>query len=261
MRTIFALALIILAAVLFPQSAFAACPGGGVGGICAQGGNTIGCDVTARGSLALAPPTNLTAVYDPTLTVCAAEICIFGEAADGAPFCEEYTSTGMEVDLFITGSGKVDTIALQYDIGAVAYDFKNVSGMTIFTTVVYGLGGDDVIIGSRDTGTDYEEVLYGDADHDTIFGNGGVDLIFGGPGDDILEGGSEDDEIHGGPDSDTIRGQSGIDRLYGDQGADFISGGSEGDFLHGNDAADALSDGNDTLCGDGGVDQVWGGPW
>ena len=65
--------------------------------------------------------------------------------------------------------------------------------------LLYGNGGDDVIKGK--TGNDE---LYGDGGDDVLRGGRGNDVLSGGPDDDELIGGKGDDTYTGGPDADSF---------------------------------------------------------
>ena len=77
------------------------------------------------------------------------------------------------------------------------------STLSAVTSVICGLGGDDIIIG-------------GD----------GKDLIFAGAGNDEIRGGALADRIRGGPGNDIIRGGDGWDWLFGNDGRDQVFGGN-----------------------------------
>lgn len=96
------------------------------------------------------------------------------------------------------------------------------------------------IIGPQATG-------YG---HDTILN---IENVYGGAGNDILSGNAQHNTIRGGIGSDRILGRQGDDRLEGNQGADIINGGSGNDNLFG-------GLGGDRLCGGIGNDRLDGGP-
>lgn len=81
---------------------------------------------------------------------------------------------------------------------------------------IYGLDGDDTLLGSRG--------------NDTIYGGAGNDTLVGAPstsedqfaGEDILYGGDGDDVLYGAGLSDILVGGTGNDYLYGDRGTDLI---------------------------------------
>ncbi|HEX2726307.1 MAG TPA: calcium-binding protein, partial [Beijerinckiaceae bacterium] len=118
-----------------------------------------------------------------------------------------------------------------------------------------GLGCDDVVHGHDGNDTIYgdwrfvdgtseavggHDILYGDADDDTIFGDGpnspfgGDDIISGGDGNDTLDGQGGDDLIIGGNGNDTIEGGADDDELAGGAGDDLFvfRAGSDGAVIN-----------------------------
>ena len=80
-------------------------------------------------------------------------------------------------------------------------------------------------------GTDYHDLIIGDAsvnviwgaaDDDYLFGDGGNDTLHGGGGHDIMYGDGGDDTLHGGGGRDWIHGEAGDDTLYGGPDADIF---------------------------------------
>ena len=97
---------------------------------------------------------------------------------------------------------------------------------------IFGLGGDDLIIGGRDTLAsrdinntidveDLEDQTESDDGADTLYGGGGDDTILGGAGNDILDGGDGDD---------VLSGQDGIDVFIGGAGSDTVDYSRESPF-------------------------------
>lgn len=99
---------------------------------------------------------------------------------------------------------------------------------------VFGLGGDDVIVGNcvdlgiyvnagegNDTivGGDMPDSLTAGAGDDFVYGMGGNDWIDGNSGRDNLLGGDGDDRMYGGNGGDTLDGGNGRDVLYGEVGS------------------------------------------
>jgi len=133
--------------------------------------------------------------------------------------------------------------------------------------VIYGYGGDDLIIGD-DPFTD-------GSGNDTINGGDGDDFISGdsfcgdGSGNDTINGGDGDDYITGdsecglGSGNDTIDGGAGSDVIVGDStfndgsGNDTITGGSEDDLIAG-DSFFGTGSGDDTIDGGANTDSVDG---
>ncbi len=104
---------------------------------------------------------------------------------------------------------------------------------------VWGLDGDDTIVGSSDS-------------NERLLGNNGNDVIAGDGGNDIIYGGKDNDMLDGNDGNDLVRGDSGNDAIFGGPGNDILRGGQGDDDLDGND-------GNDFLAGDRGVDVLTGG--
>jgi Ca2+-binding RTX toxin-like protein len=111
---------------------------------------------------------------------------------------------------------------------------------------VFGLGGDDTMIGSSDV--DLEENFWGGDDNDVISSNAGVSLISGDAGNDTLNGGANVDVVMGGDGNDIVNGFGDDDFLYGDDPSCVYSG---------NDRVEG-QDGNDSLEGCGGDDVLEG---
>ena len=119
------------------------------------------------------------------------------------------------------------------------------------------------------TGSDYRDILTGDAGanrldgaagDDELEGGSGNDWLIGNLGDDQLYGGAGDDELRGGEGSDRLSGEAGADDLYGGAGGDELRGGADADQLFGGAGADSLygDEGDDELQGDDGNDRLHG---
>jgi Ca2+-binding RTX toxin-like protein len=89
---------------------------------------------------------------------------------------------------------------------------------------IFGQGGDDLIIGGRDSlasrdinntidVADLEDQTESDDGNDTLYGGGGNDTILGGQGNDILDGGAGDDTLSGQDGVDIFRGGAGVDTV------------------------------------------------
>jgi Ca2+-binding RTX toxin-like protein len=93
-----------------------------------------------------------------------------------------------------------------------------------FNDVMFGDWGNDIIRG-RDgddnlNGGEGHNTIYGDAGRDTLFGNGGNDTLYGGDDTDYIEAGNGNDVIYGGNGDDTIKGGAGADYVDGGDGKD-----------------------------------------
>ena len=155
------------------------------------------------------------------------------------------------------------------------------TGVTVNLTTGTGTGGDaqgDVITNVENlAGSDYADVLTGDAVANILHGLDGDDEILGNGGNDVLEGGAGADELNGGLGVDTVSyrisdagitldlaegtGEGG--HAEGDviTSIENVIGSNYDDFLFGNDSANQLEgyDGNDQLDGDIGADRLDGG--
>jgi Ca2+-binding RTX toxin-like protein len=74
-------------------------------------------------------------------------------------------------------------------------------------------------------GTDFNDVLIGDANPNDLLGNAGNDQLSGGFGDDALDGGDGIDFINGGGGDDLLQGGRDDDAFVGGAGNDVIDGG------------------------------------
>ncbi len=90
-----------------------------------------------------------------------------------------------------------------------------------FVAKALGHGGEDLIVGSYDATSGYQERLRGMDDDDKIRGDDGDDIIEGEGGDDILCGEGDNDDLDGGPGDDDLFGGAGT--------GDWNNGGSGND--------------------------------
>ncbi|RVU20061.1 calcium-binding protein [Methylobacterium oryzihabitans] len=109
--------------------------------------------------------------------------------------------------------------------GAVVLD----DGLYLSNDTIYGLGGDDLLIGGTFSIKAYEhDILSLDFGDDYLNGGDGNDILIGGLGNDTLIGGEGNDKLYGGP---------GRDVLFGGAGQDFF-------IFRNNNYVDYLRDGD-----------------
>lgn len=119
-------------------------------------------------------------------------------------------------------------------------------------------------------GTQFVDVIQGNAVNETICGLGGGDTLKGGSGDDDIFGGTGLDILWGEANADLLSGGEDIDAIFGDDpalsnggfdGVDTIQGGNGNDTLRGgasNDIIRGAQGGNDFGDGQGGTDSCTG---
>ncbi len=107
-------------------------------------------------------------------------------------------------------------------------------------------------------GSEHNDVLAGDFRINSIYGRGGNDLLYGGPegGSDYISGGDGDDEVHGGKGHDRLFGDNGNDKVYGGVDNDVVLGGPGDDLLVGGPGNDRLDVKTETIDLDPAIDIV-----
>ncbi len=224
---------------------------------------------------------------------------IYGDASNNMLFGgggSDYLSGGAGNDQMFGGAHGDFMLAGEgsdhYDGGsgtdAVGYH-KSLAGVEIdlqLFTARGGLAAGDTLQSIEEIGgTDFSDILGGDAEENTFHGSGGNDTLFGRGGDDGLFGGEGGDRLTGGTDADYLDGGEGEDTAQylaavtvsldgslvatGDAAGDLfvsienLSGSDEADELRGNDERNVIDggDGNsaDILSGRGGNDTLIGG--
>jgi Ca2+-binding RTX toxin-like protein len=190
---------------------------------------------------------------------------------------------GLEGGDLIAGGKGIDTAAYASSFEAVTIDLA--------ANLVSGGDANGDILSSIENliGSDFFDVLTGNAETNVLSGLDGRDLISGGAGDDELSGGGEIDELQGGGGADVLDGGDGDDTASyvfapgavtmaldgsvagaGDAAGDTfidvenIDGSNlagEGDLLHGDDGVNIVFAfaGADTVNGRGGNDRLVGG--
>lgn len=174
---------------------------------------------------------------------------IFGQNGDDTIYGEDgndvlrgdsgnnYLDGGLGIDRAVYYSAKSGVIV---NLGTGTASDNGHSGTDILVSIEDVAGSDfnDVITGNAannriwlrdgdDTayGGDGDDRLFGQTGNDTLFGEDGVDRIFGNSGRDVLYGGNDNDYLLGGQGNDTLFGEDGDDILRGDEGNNILDGG------------------------------------
>ncbi|WP_170295742.1 Ig-like domain-containing protein [Azospirillum brasilense] len=172
----------------------------------------------------------------------------------------------MPTALVIDTTGAAGPLTIQLDTVA----FAAVVGSATLSggegnQVVYGdANSQSIILGPGDdllSGGGGNDTVASTLGNDTLYGDDGDDLMHGGDGDDLMDGGADNDTMGGGTGSDTMGGGAGNDILIGEGGNDALFGGMGNDTLFGGDGDDALfgEDGKDILSLGMGNDIASGG--
>lgn len=176
---------------------------------------------------------------------------IIGNAGDNVLFGYAGVDviSGGDGDDVVRGGEGADTLTGGNGTDWLRY-LGSTSGVTVDLTLdANGLhqtsGGDaegDVASGFENIyGSDFGDVLTGDAGDNYILGLGGDDAINGGAGNDDLRGGLGNDTIMGGAGNDRLRGDEGNDTVSGGEGDDEIFGGVGADVMDGGAGTDILT--------------------
>ncbi len=141
-------------------------------------------------------------------------------------------------------------------LGADWADYSNASGgvrVSLRKGISLGADGADTLDGIEYVfGSQFADLIEGDAGTNDLRGKEGDDRIFGNQGTDFLYGGAGDDRLQGGTDRDELYGDQGDDTMIGERGNDYLNGGSGNDRLFG-------GRGNDRFLGGSGDDHYYGG--
>ena len=153
---------------------------------------------------------------------------------------------GLGDDLLIGGAGN-DAIEGGDGIDEVDY-FDSVTAINVdlstSTVADDGLGGSDTIVNVEDVhGSDFDDVIAGDSNANTLEGELGNDTLDGKLGDDKLFGDQGDDTFTGGLGNDFIDGGGGADvAIFSGNLADYtISDTGSGVIVSGNDGVDVVT--------------------
>ena len=166
-------------------------------------------------------------------------------------------------DTLIGGAG-IDRADYSQAGGAVDVDLQT------NRAIADGNGGEDILSGIENlSGSNFDDVLKGDANANTLLGNGGSDRLTGGAGIDVLDGGSGRDiadysAVTGSVVADLSAntasqdGDGSNDTLTG---IEDVVGSAQDDILFGDSGDNALTGGlgDDVLRGSGGLDTLTGG--
>ncbi|MFC7380557.1 hypothetical protein ACFQQC_18630, partial [Brevundimonas sp. GCM10030266] len=211
-----------------------------------------------------------------------------------------FTGTGNALDNIITGGAGDDVLrgrggndTLNGGLGADTADYSQATAairvrLDSRITLDDGEGGQDYLNSIENiTGTDYNDLIVGDAGNNILIGGLGSDVLMGGAGDDIIMGGQiQANQVHGGlgndyyildaPDTVIEYAGEGIDTVearistytlaanvenliytgpasfsgWGNALDNQITGGSQNDYLRG-------MGGNDTIDGGAGIDTLY----
>ena len=162
------------------------------------------------------------------------------------------TLTGDDLDNTLKGGAGADTLD-----GGAGSDTADYSGGTLTNYqdirrvgVIVKLASGDISAGHAQgdeltsieniIGTDYRDLIIGDASDNIIRGGSDSDYLYGDGGDDTLYGGDGHDLMYGGDGHDLMYGDEGDDTLYGGDGRDWIHGEAGDDTLYGGPDADAF---------------------
>lgn len=181
------------------------------------------------------------------------------------------TLIGFWGDDVLIGGGGADRLDGGTDFDTVSYSNAG-AGVSVALQLGRGLSGDaagDTYIGIEAVnGSNYADLIHGDAGANTLKGFGGNDTLNGGAGADRMDGGAGTDlvtyqDASGGVRVDLQAGLGFSGDARGDilVSVEALTGSTFVDLLLGDAGANTLRglDGDDQLVGRGGVDQLYGG--
>jgi Ca2+-binding RTX toxin-like protein len=154
-----------------------------------------------------------------------------GGGSDKAP----YSSSPAAVEIHLTpgaaaphgGEATGDTLISIENLSGSQFDdllFGDTHG-----NILTGNGGNDKLVSGGSAGYD---ALDDDVGYDTLDGGAGNDQLYGGAGIDLLHGGAGNDHLEGGAGSDILGGYAGNDHLEGGAGSDYLNGGAGIDHFY-----------------------------
>lgn len=101
----------------------------------------------------------------------------------------------------------------------------------------------------------FDAILKGSPDSDTLEGSPGNDILKGGPDNDILKGFAGNDILKGGTGDDSLEGGAGNDLLKAGAGNDHIGGGAGNDIIDAGTGQDVINEASEPV-GDRGIDTI-----
>lgn len=179
---------------------------------------------------------------------------IFNDTLLGGFFND--TLQGGAGDDILNGSSGIDTADYWSSIGGVTVNLLNNEASDD------GFGDRDTLTNIENVrGSEFSDLLTGDANANRLIGGGGDDSLSGGAGADNLDGGEGVDTLEGNEGQDSLSGGDGADTLHGGLGADTLDGNGDDDHLFGGSGNDLLRGGagEDILDGGAGADGLLGG--
>ncbi|KZL18280.1 calcium-binding protein [Pseudovibrio sp. WM33] len=197
-----------------------------------------------------------TAVYSDTLTGNAGDNRLWGLGGDdqlNGGEGNDYLFGGAGADLIDGGTGS--DIAIYRDSNA---------GVTINLAEGIASGGHatgDVLVNIEHLeGSDYDDVLTGDSNNNSLYARNGVDRLYGGEGNDTLSAyGSGADYLDGGEGADAVRyrwSHAAVTVNLSDQSQN--AGDAAGDEYISIENIMGTNSYDDTLTGDAGDNKIWG---
>jgi Ca2+-binding RTX toxin-like protein len=160
------------------------------------------------------------------------------ESAVGTAFADRITGAPVAAPDFghLVGAGGNDVIAMAAPhIRVFASYITSPSGVSVnllLRTAADGFGGTDQLVNIVSAyGSEFADILTGNAGANILVGSGGDDTLYAvaGAGVDTLDGGAGSDELWGSAAADALIGGEGNDILRGQGGADAMAGGAGDD--------------------------------
>ncbi|MHA6346413.1 calcium-binding protein [Roseivivax sp. CAU 1761] len=139
----------------------------------------------------------------------------------------------------LTGGAGADALYGWNGIDTASYATAPSAGVSVYLDSSDGTNtgdaaGDTYYAIENVLGSNFNDVLHGDAEANSLKGNGGGDTIIGAGGSDHAAGNKGNDLVHGGDGSDFV---------FGDNDADAVAGGAGNDYVETNAGMDRYADG------------------